>query len=355
MSRIESNGVMLSVTDLPQRIGRQGSHAGGLPIVMVHGLAASSAFWHAAGAQALSILGRTVLYDLRGHGKSAVPDTGYGVVSMMKDLEGLLAALGLHRYHLVAHSFGGMIALAHALKHPDEVASLTLADVRVRPIQKKIAIPVSSIPEALAAKLAALGIDIGKISQSDDGVDYLRTVARIELEAGEESGALLAAVYKHPRLFRNRRTAERWVQLCERVSLVADLAEEPGFTVADLAQLKVPMLILVGGRSTTLPSARELAQICKHAIFKEVPDVGHFFPVSQPRLFLGPTMRFIRAVNDHERRQTFDGAVVPAETLVPEQPAQIEVLRPAPAVVQLRVAPDPLAELVPLRRASGAS
>ncbi len=361
MSRIESHGVMLSVTDLPRRPGRR-TRQPGLPVVMVHGLAASSAFWYAAGAPILSLMGRTVLYDLRGHGKSDVPDSGYGVASMARDLEALIEKLGLTRYHLVAHSFGGMIALTQAMRHPDQVASLTLVDVRIRPIQSKISIPVADIPPAVERQLADLGIDAGKLNQAGDGVDYLRTVARIEIEAGDRAAGLLAAVYRHPKLFRNRRNAERWIELCERVSLIADLAEEPSFTAADLAKLKVPMLILVGGQSNTLPSARELARLCPHAVFHEVPGVGHFFPMSKPRAFLRPTMRFLHLANQREWRQTLQGTarelpLTPANVQVSPLPQieaspQIEPLRPlaTPPPAEIRTA-----DFATLRRASGAS
>jgi hypothetical protein len=302
MSRIEANGVTLNVTELPQRVIR--GHRAALkaavsatPIVMIHGLAASQAFWYAAGAPALTILGPCLMYDLRGHGKSVAPATGYGVGSMADDLAALLADRGMDRVHLIAHSFGGMIALAHALRHPDSVASLTLVDVRVRAIQQKISIPIRQIPPAVERQLAELGLDLRGLPSHDDGVGYLRTVARIEVEAGDMAADLLTQLYRHPRLFRSRKNAERWIDLTERVSLIADMYRDEDFGAADLRQLKMPMLILVGGLSTTLPSAHELARLCPHAILKEVPDVGHFFPMSQPRLFLRPTLRFVRAVN----------------------------------------------------------
>ncbi len=263
---------------------------------MIHGLAASQAFWYAAGAPYLTLLAPCLLYDLRGHGKSATPETGYGVGSMADDLKALLAARGLTRVHLIAHSFGGMIALTHTLRHPEQVASLTLVDVRVRPIQKKLTIPFRQLPPAIERQLADMGLDLSAIPSHDDGVGYLRTVARIEVEAGDMAADLLSQIYRHPKLFRSRKNAERWIDLTERVSLIADLDRDETFTAADLRRLKIPMLILVGGLSSTLPSARELAQLCPQAILKEVPDVGHFFPMSQPRLFLRPTMRFIRAV-----------------------------------------------------------
>lgn len=297
MSRTLANGVAFNVTELPRRTGPGGRtlRGPGTPVVMIHGLAASQAFWFASGASFLTLIGPCLMYDLRGHGRSETPETGYGVGSMADDLAALLAARGWDRVHLVAHSFGGMIALAHALRHPESVASLTLVDVRVRPIQKKISIPIRQLPPVVERQLAEMGVDLGAIPEHDDGVGYLRTVARIEVEAGDMAADLLAQIYRHPRLFRSRKNAERWIDLTERVSLIADLDQET-FTAADLRQLKMPMLILVGGLSTTLPSARGMARICPHAVLREVPDVGHFFPMSQPRLFLRPTLRFLRAV-----------------------------------------------------------
>ena len=310
MSRVLINGVSLNVTELParndggERRQRQAERIGAskTPIVMIHGLAASQAFWYAAGAPFLTVMGPCLLYDLRGHGKSEMPAGGYGVNSMAADLAGLMAIKGIERAHLVAHSFGGMIAIAHALARPETVASLTLVDVRVRPLQKKITIPVQKLPAAVERRLAALGIDLAEVTRQDDGIGYLRTVARIEVEAGDEASALLSALYRHPKLFRSRRNAERWIALTEKVSLIADLDRETIFGAADLPQLAMPMLVMAGGQSTTLPSAREMARLCPHAVFHEVPDVGHFFPSSQPRLFLRPTMRFLRAVNREDPR-----------------------------------------------------
>lgn len=312
MSRLPINGVTLNVTELPARsyanekrravANRIG--AGETPIVMIHGLAASQAFWYAAGAPIMTVMGPCLLYDLRGHGKSEMPDSGYGVNNMAADLKGLLAAKGIERAHLVAHSFGGMIAIAHALAHPETVASLTLVDVRVRPLQKKITLPVQQIPPAIERRLTTLGLDLAEVTRQDDGIGYLKTVAHIEVEAGEEAAELLSALYRHPKLFRSRRNAKRWITLTEKVSLIADLDRETIFSAADLPRLKMPMLVMAGGQSNTMPSAREMARLCPHALFHEVPDVGHFFPMSQPRLFLRPTMRFLRAVNRDDPRLT---------------------------------------------------
>ncbi len=297
MTRVAINGVRLNVVEMPQR----GRRPDGLPIVMVHGLAASLAFWYAAGAQFMSLLGPCLAYDLRGHGKSEAPQAGYSVHAMMRDLEALLDDRGIRRAHLVAHSFGGMIALLYTLTHPDRVASLVLADVRIRPLQATVNVAVKEIPPRVARRLGELGIDIESVAAADDGIDYLKTVAKVEIAAGAEANQVLSALYSHPRLFRSAKSAERWIDLTERASLVTDLRHETAFGADDLKTLSQPMLILVGARSTTVPSAEALARLCPHAIVKKIPDVGHFFPVSHPQLFLRPALRFLNQANKAAR------------------------------------------------------
>jgi len=301
MSRIVVNGVALNVIEIASHAGRRGS-PGETPIVMIHGLAASSAFWYAAGAPYLAVAGQILLYDLRGHGKSETPASGYGVSTMTDDLGALLDSKGIDHAHLVAHSFGGMIALLYALRNPDRVASLVIADCRVRPIQAALTIPRAKITPAIARKLWSLGIDATEFARMDDGVDYLKTVARIQVAAETEANDILGALYSHSRLFRTRRNAERWIRLTETASLVSDLAKEATFGPQELRDIGQPMLVLVGAKSSTVPSARALARLCPKAILREIPDVGHFFPMSSPGHFLKPTLRFLRAVERGDDR-----------------------------------------------------
>ncbi|TCP63430.1 pimeloyl-ACP methyl ester carboxylesterase [Rhodovulum bhavnagarense] len=296
MAMIDVGGVRLHATLIPQRSRRP---AGQAPMVFVHGLAASQAFWYAAGVQVLTGLGPCLVYDLRGHGKSDTPETGFGLDRMSADLLAVMDAHEIPRANIVCHSFGGMIALYTALKAPERVQSLVLADVRVRPLQQKldIAVPAKALPPGLIRRLRSLGIDAGQISNADDGVDYLRTVARIQLAAGDEAGDLLSAIYHHPGLFRSRRNAQKWVQLAERAAFVDALREGDSFGAQDLGRLSLPMLILVGAKSSTLASARALHELCPTTVLREIPDMGHFFPMSRPRLFLRPTVRFLHAVN----------------------------------------------------------
>ncbi len=70
-----------------------------------------------------------VLYDLRGHGMSACPPSGYRLEDMVADLEALLEVVEPGRpVHLVGYSLGGTIAQRLAVARPDLVASLILVE-----------------------------------------------------------------------------------------------------------------------------------------------------------------------------------------------------------------------------------
>src|SRR5207248_1905261 len=70
-----------------------------------------------------------VLYDLRGHGRSERPAVGYTLADMVDDLGALLDALAIAEpVALVGNSFGGLLALAFASRHPQRVERVVLID-----------------------------------------------------------------------------------------------------------------------------------------------------------------------------------------------------------------------------------
>jgi pimeloyl-ACP methyl ester carboxylesterase len=64
--------------------------------------------------------------DLRGHGSSEAPASGYRYEDHVADLAALIGHIGVGPVHLVGHSLGGGIALLYALENPSRVRSLAL-------------------------------------------------------------------------------------------------------------------------------------------------------------------------------------------------------------------------------------
>jgi pimeloyl-ACP methyl ester carboxylesterase len=71
---------------------------------------------------------RVVVVDLRGRGRSSSPPTGYATEDHVRDLEAVVAAVGVPRVHLATFSRGTAYGLSWAFAHPEQVASVTIGD-----------------------------------------------------------------------------------------------------------------------------------------------------------------------------------------------------------------------------------
>lgn len=127
MNVVRANGIAVHTAQLAPATG------GPVPptAVMIHGMAGDSmASWYLTLAVPVSDAGlRVVMYDLRGHGRSERPPTGYALDDFVDDLDALLDTLGVDRpVHLLGNSFGGTIAFSYAIRRPDAVATVTAVE-----------------------------------------------------------------------------------------------------------------------------------------------------------------------------------------------------------------------------------
>jgi 3-oxoadipate enol-lactonase len=70
---------------------------------------------------------RVIRYDLRGHGRSPIPDGPSSMDDLAADIVGLLDRLGIERAALAGLSIGGMASLAAAAAAPERVSALVAA------------------------------------------------------------------------------------------------------------------------------------------------------------------------------------------------------------------------------------
>lgn len=97
-------------------------------VVLVGGPANSHTSLHPA-FSALSDRFQVIYYDYRGRGRSvATEPEDVTFAGDVADLEALRQALNLPRMHLYGFSYGGLVAQAYALAHPDRVGRLVLAN-----------------------------------------------------------------------------------------------------------------------------------------------------------------------------------------------------------------------------------
>lgn len=118
MSKILVNNIELDYVDVG---------TGNKTIVLLHGLGSTKQDWDKQ-IPCFSKHFRVIAVDLRGHGKSTIPKTDYGVAFMAEDIHQLLESLNINIVTPIGFSMGGAVAFEFAVTHPEKVDKLVIVN-----------------------------------------------------------------------------------------------------------------------------------------------------------------------------------------------------------------------------------
>src|SRR5216684_3107731 len=129
------------------------------PVLLLHGLGVGGSIWQSFARRLLPYLA-AVAPDLRGHGQSEAPESGYAPTDYATDLLELIEAELQPRGHapgrspvpVVGHSLGALVAMAMAELRPDLVSWLVLLDPPPDPN-----LPNSEVPSVYRLRHAPAG------------------------------------------------------------------------------------------------------------------------------------------------------------------------------------------------------
>ncbi len=105
------------------------SFGNGEPIFFIAG-GPGNAHYYLRSFDSLSTNNTLVYFDAFGRGKSdtAKNVTDYSLQRDIEDLEGLRKAMGFSKINILGHSYGGLVAQGYAIKYPEHVSHLILAN-----------------------------------------------------------------------------------------------------------------------------------------------------------------------------------------------------------------------------------
>ncbi|MFE7619638.1 alpha/beta fold hydrolase [Streptomyces sp. NPDC057496] len=270
------------------------AHGDGPPLVCVPGGPADSRYLGDLGG--LAAHRRTIVLDLRGTGRSAIPDdaSSYRCDRLVDDIEALRDHLGLARMDLLGHSAGTNIAVRYAAEHPDRVGGLVLIGPGVRAVgltvtgemRREAALLRKDEPwfppafAALEALVAGTGAGTGTGAGSGAGTGT-GTGAGSGTKAGTGGGweAIAPFLYGRWDAAARRHHADGRPDNEEAVARFgADGAFDPEATRAALAAFGSPVLLLTGEFDLNSPprSTAEYAELFPDASFVVQPGAGHF-------------------------------------------------------------------------------
>ena len=232
----------------------------GEPVVFLHGLGGSRTSWEPQLA-GLRTEFRCIAWDMPGYGVS-VPVAPLTFAAIADSVARLLDNAGVERAHLVGESFGGMHALHTALRHPQRVARLVLANT-----SPAFGLDGTDPAAWRAARLAPL--DAGR-SPADIAADVLTSIAGPILS--EDALAMRVAGFA-----RIPATGLRAAVECLPTHDVR----------ARLGSIASPALVVAGGLDTETPAAysRVLAEGLPNAELVVLDGVGHLAVSEVPQTF----------------------------------------------------------------------
>ncbi len=276
--------------------------AGAGPLILfAHGF---PEFWYAWKNQ-LAEFGRTYLAvapDLRGYNLSSKPARveQYEIAHLVEDLRGLAAHLGFgagKRFVLVGHDWGGVVAWAFALAHPEALQALVIINAPHPAVFQR---EINSNPEQRKASqyIQVFRTPLAEPALSADG--YARLVQTV-LEPGLRQGyfneddreAYLGA-WSQPGALTGGLNYYRAAALGRSD---VDLAGAPSIFLHGLTSwtVRVPTLVIWGEKDTYLLTGQldGLEQFAPRLTVKRVPDASHWVIHEKPALVHGYIRAFI--------------------------------------------------------------
>src|SRR5262249_42278381 len=241
---------------------------GGRALVLLHSLLADRHAFDPV-LPALAAKNRVTLFNLPGfHGSQpamlalmdayvAVIEDGFDEFGIGKDCV------------LIGNGFGGSVALAFALAHPERISQLVISD------------PAAAFPPQGREAFAAMAQKV-----ADGGLGSLPAIAAKRVF----SPAYLAA---HPEKIEERKKIlleidPKAFQAACKILQEADL-------VPLLHHLKVPTLVVCGEFDQATPPAlnKQIVEKIAGAQYIELPGCGHCPPLEQPEQFLTAIKEFV--------------------------------------------------------------
>lgn len=260
---------------------RQSATAKEKPImVFIHGWGGSARYWEST-AKALSDTFDCLLYDLRGFGRSRLPQEPLELLYQMEDyaedLAVLLDTLELKRVYINAHSMGASAATLFLNRYPERVerAILTCSGV-------------FEYDEKSFSAFHKFGGYVVKFRP--------RWFLKVPF-----AGSMFMARFVHRPLPAaiSRAFLEDFIEADYNAALGTMLTSVSKYAAEvmpeEFAQLTVPTLLIAGEYDQIIPSAlgRQAAQLSDKVEFLEISDTAHFPMLEKPTVYLERVREFL--------------------------------------------------------------
>lgn len=225
------------------------------PLVLVHGDFGDGFESWSVACERIGKRRRTVVFDRPGFGEDLSADARFSIADEARVLLDALADMAIQSFHLVGHSYGGLIALEMAAMRPDSVRSLHLIEPPL----------LDLLPE---------DPDVREMDRR------VRWIVEHHVELGDEAATeAFFAMIGGERMVERLRSMPDWTRLCTYATRFARSEPAGSYPSSTLGRLtgEIPVALYTGGRSHPALRliAQELANRIEGARLVDVPEAGH--------------------------------------------------------------------------------
>jgi len=258
----------------------------GEDVVLIHAVTSNMAIWLFTNVlDTVAEEFRVTAYDMRGHGASDVPATGYTSADMAQDLGKLHAALGLRPALLVGHSFGAVVAVHAAVLFPEIVRGLVLYD----PFFPGLAHLEPNLAEASVWKdvrdaLVENGVNLPK---EVNFTALFRMVAELSPDQRDRIRTNLDP------------TSWRWLSQLTQLAATTcgdDVFRAAGLTEERICQVRQPVIALYDEQTSFEATRRFLQEKLPNCRGDTIPGAKHVAPLQNRTDFVHLVQKHLRAL-----------------------------------------------------------
>lgn len=320
MASLERDGVRLAYTETHPASGRGGPSD--RELVFIHGWGAHKGFLRHQ-QERFAPQYRTLAVDLRGHGESGTPQTGYSVGQLASDVLWLIDQLEFDRPILIGHDLGVAVAVELACRVPERLPAVVALDG----------------PLALSEESEFAARSISSGLQTTHYAEALRNVVERNMFLTTDDAQVRTWV------------TEQMLSVPQHVLVETMLASIQWDSDAAVRECTVPTYYIAS--ANTPADLHRLAQLSPGTALGMTPEVGHFHQLLAPRRVNALITAFVDLIEQAQARRGPPEptlATGPGSSLTSGEASSAISVTAMPAVPPLElptVPPPPIAPIAP--------